>query len=41
MMFGGKLLSDVKDATLTLPDNLGGNLVEGGDRRVEAPNPHA
>ena len=40
-MFGGKLLSDVKDATLALPDNLGGNLVEGGDRRFEAPNPHA
>jgi NADH dehydrogenase (ubiquinone) flavoprotein 1 len=34
VMFGGKLLSQVDDRTLALPDNLGGNLVESGDRHV-------
>ncbi|CAG8645939.1 17344_t:CDS:2, partial [Acaulospora colombiana] len=34
VMFGGKLLSQVDDRTLALPDNLGGNLVESGDKHV-------
>jgi len=41
VMFGGQMLKDVKDSTLALPDNLGGNLTEVSDRLVEAPNPHA
>ena len=39
VMFGGKLLKDVDDRTLALPDNLGGNLVEDGDRYIKAPTP--
>lgn len=35
VMFGGRLLADVDDRTLAMPDNLGGNLVESGDQHVE------
>ena len=31
VMFGGRMVKDV-DPTLALPDNLGGNIVEPGDR---------
>ncbi|CAG7851748.1 SubName: Full=Probable NADH2 dehydrogenase (Ubiquinone) flavoprotein 1 {ECO:0000313/EMBL:CCA67365.1} [Serendipita indica DSM 11827] len=39
VMFGGKMLKDIDDRTLALPDNLGGNLVEDGDRYLKAPTP--
>lgn len=38
VMFGGRLLSEVDDRSLALPDNLGGNLVEEKDRFIPAPS---
>jgi hypothetical protein len=37
-MFGGRLLSEVDDRSLALPDNLGGNLVEDNDRFIPPPS---
>lgn len=41
VMFGGRLLSQVDDFSLALPDNLGGNLIEPADKVIEAPTPPA
>ena len=39
VMFGGRLLSQVEDRTLALPDNLGGNLDEVVPKLLERPAP--
>jgi NADH-ubiquinone oxidoreductase-F iron-sulfur binding region len=38
-LFGGRLLSQVEDRTLALPDNLGGNLEEVVPKLLERPAP--
>jgi NADH dehydrogenase (ubiquinone) flavoprotein 1 len=39
VLFGGRLLSQVDDGTLALPDNLGGNLDEVVPTLLERPAP--